>query len=151
MLLRLRLVCQEPGLRAIGLSSGIPESNRGLGSMSRYPAHILIRFITYIFQFSIPLYLCGWESYRTATCTEPSAIVHCNQSEADNQISQHALLRYSSLKTLSGSYAKELVKSIDRSGEICISGKSSVDVSSGWRVLLHTCEKFYCISSQNLD
>ena len=37
MLPRPRLVCQEPGLRPIGRSPGVPDkSSRGLGSMSRY-------------------------------------------------------------------------------------------------------------------
>ena len=41
MLPRPRLVCQEPGLRPIGLSPGVPDkSSRGLGSMSRYSAQI---------------------------------------------------------------------------------------------------------------
>ena len=43
MLPRPRLVCQEPGLRPIGRSPGIPDkSSRGLGSISRYSAQILI-------------------------------------------------------------------------------------------------------------
>ena len=55
MLPRLRLVCQKPGLRLIGRSPGVPDkSSRGLGSMSRYSAPILICFIAYIFLF-IPL------------------------------------------------------------------------------------------------
>ena len=47
---RPRLVCQEPGMRLLGRSPGVPDkSSRGLGSMSRYSAQILICFITYIF------------------------------------------------------------------------------------------------------
>ena len=43
MLPRPRLVCQEPGLRPLGRSPGVPDkSSRGLGSMSRYSAQILI-------------------------------------------------------------------------------------------------------------
>ena len=43
MLPRPRLVCQEPGLRPISRSPGVPDkSSRGLGSMSRYSAQILI-------------------------------------------------------------------------------------------------------------
>ena len=58
MLPRPRLVCQEPGLRPIGRSPGVPDkSNRGLRSMSRYSAQILICFIAYIFQF---LFLPLW-------------------------------------------------------------------------------------------
>ena len=68
MLPRPRLVCQEPGLRPIGRSPGVPDkSSRGLGSMSRYSAQILICFIAYIFLFCC-CFLCGfgWELYRTA-------------------------------------------------------------------------------------
>ena len=59
MLPRPRLVCQEPGLRPIGRSPGVPvKSSRGLGSMSRYSAQILICFIAYIFLiFFIPLWV----------------------------------------------------------------------------------------------
>ena len=43
MLPRPRLVCQEPGLRPIGRSPGVPDkSSRGLGRMSWYSAQILI-------------------------------------------------------------------------------------------------------------
>ena len=56
MLPRPRLVCQEPGLRPIGRSPGVPDkSSRGLSSMSRYSAQILICFIAYIFIFSFAL------------------------------------------------------------------------------------------------
>ena len=86
MLPRPRLVCQEPGLRPIDRSPGVPDkSSRGLGSMSRYSAQILICFIAYIFLiFFIP----QWVWLGTAglpVCTVPSAIVHCNQNEAGHQ------------------------------------------------------------------
>ena len=76
MLPRPRLVCQEPGLRPIGRSPGVPvKSSRGQGSMSRYSAQILICFIAYIFQFF--LFLCGfgWEFCRAASMH--SALCHC--------------------------------------------------------------------------
>ena len=76
MLPRPRLVCQEPGLRPIGRSPGVPDkSSRSLGSMSRYSAQILICFIAYIF-LSFP-FLCGfdWELCRTASMH--SALCHC--------------------------------------------------------------------------
>ena len=59
MLPRPSLVCQEPGLRPLGRSPGVPDkSSRGLGSMSRYSAQILICFIAYIFLiFFIPLWI----------------------------------------------------------------------------------------------
>ena len=100
MLPRPRLVCQEPGLRPIGRSPGVPDkSSRGLGSMSRYSAQILICFIAYIFQFSISLWVwLGTLQNCHHASTVPPATVHCYQNEAaqgssDNQISQHALLR----------------------------------------------------------
>ena len=83
-----RLVCQEPGLRPIGRSPGVPDkSSRGLGSMSRYSAQILICFIAYIFLifFHSSVGLVG-NFAGLPVCTVPSAIVHCNQNEAGHQI-----------------------------------------------------------------
>ena len=59
MLPRPRLVCQEPGLRPIGRSPGVPDkSSRGLGSMSRYSAQILICLYNIHFPFYfIPLWV----------------------------------------------------------------------------------------------
>ena len=147
MLPKPKLVCQEPGLRLIGLRPGVPDkSSRALGSMSRYSAQILICFIAYIFQISIPL----WVWLRTLQNCHPvhRALCHCPlQSKwgcsSDNQISQHALLRCSSMnmmKTLSGSFATELMQLTDKLGEICINGKFSVQEPSEWRILLHACE-----------
>ena len=87
MLPRPRLVCQEPGLRPIGRSPGVPDkSSRGLGSMSRYSAQILICFIAYIFLFFFhsSVGLVG-NFAGLPVCTVPSAIVHCNQNEAGHQ------------------------------------------------------------------
>ena len=137
MLPRPRLVCQEPGLRPIGRSPGVPDkSSRGLGSMSRYSAQILICFVAYIFLFFFS-FLCGfgWELCRTASMH--SAICHCPlKSEwgwsPDNQSSQHALLKCSWLiKTLSGSHS--LVKMTDKMDEICINRKFSAQEPSEWR------------------
>ena len=104
MLPRPMLVCQEPGLRPIGRSPGVPDkSSRGLGSMSRYSAQILICFIAYIFStFNFSVGLVG-NLAELPPCTVPPATVHCYQNEAaqcssDNQISQHALLRGSRKK-----------------------------------------------------
>ena len=104
MIPRPRLVCQEPGLRPIGRSPGVPDkSSRGLGSMSRYSAQILICFIAYIFSiFNFSVGLVG-NLAELPPCTVPPATVHCYQNEAaqcssDNQISQHALLRGSRKK-----------------------------------------------------
>ena len=80
MLPKPRPVCQEPGLRPIGRSPGVPDRfSRGLGSMSRYSAQISICFIAYIFHF---LFLCGLVGNFA---TVPSAIVHCNQDEPSHQ------------------------------------------------------------------
>ena len=76
MLPRPMLVCQEPRLRPIGRNPGVPEkSSRGLGSMSRYSAQILICFVAYFIHFF--LFLCGfgWELCRTASMH--SALCHC--------------------------------------------------------------------------
>ena len=104
MLPRPRLVCQEPGLRPIGRSPGVPDkSSRGLGSMSWYSSQILICFIAYIFSiFNFSVGLVG-NLAELPPCTVPPATVHCYQNEAaqcssDNQISQHALLRGSRKK-----------------------------------------------------
>ena len=79
MLPRPRLVCQEPGLRPIGRSPGVPDkSRRGLGSMSWYFAQILICFIAYIFQFFfIPLWvwLRTLQDCQYAHCPLPLSIV----------------------------------------------------------------------------
>ena len=79
MLPRPRLVCQEPGLRPIGRSPGVPDkSSRGLGSMSQYFAQILICFIAYIFLiFFIPLWvwLGTLQDCQYAQCPLPLSIV----------------------------------------------------------------------------
>ena len=86
MLPRPRLVCQEPGLRPIGRRPGVPDkSSRGLGSMSRYSAQILICFIAYIFHFFYSSVGLVGNFAGLWVCTVPSAIVHCNQNEAGHQ------------------------------------------------------------------
>ena len=79
MLPRPRLVCQEPGLRPIGRSPGIPDkSSPGLDSMSRYSAQILICFTEYIFQFLfLPLWvwLGTLQDCQYAKCPLPLSIV----------------------------------------------------------------------------
>ena len=66
---------------------GVPDkSSRGLGSMSRYSAQILICFIAYIFLifFHSSVGLVG-NFAGLPVCTVPSAIVHCDQNEAGHQ------------------------------------------------------------------
>ena len=78
MLPRPRPVCQEPGLRPIGRSPGVPDRfSRGLGSMSRYSAQISICFIGYSFHFLF-LFRFGWELCGTVNmpqCPLPSSII----------------------------------------------------------------------------
>ena len=62
-----------------------------LSSMSRFSLRILNRFISIIFQVSIPLWV-RLGTFRNAIVS--SSIVHCNPNEGvikDNQISQHPL------------------------------------------------------------
>ena len=79
MLPRPRLVGQEPGLRPIGRSPGVPDkSSRGLGSTSRYSSQIFICFIAYIFvTFFIPLWvwLGTLQNCQCAQCPLPLSIV----------------------------------------------------------------------------
>ena len=75
MLPRPRLVWQEPELRPIRRIPGVPDKfSRGLCSVYRYSAQILICFIAYISNF---LFLCGfaWELCRTTAMQ--SALCHC--------------------------------------------------------------------------
>ena len=138
MLPRPRLVCQEPGLRPIGRSPGVPDkSSRGLGSMSRYSAQILICFIAYIFHFFYSSVSLVGNFAGLPVCTVPSAIVHCNQNEAGHQtIKAPNMPCWGATGTgkLSGMYATGLVKLTDKMDEICINGKFSVQEPSEWRV-----------------
>ena len=137
MLPRPRLVCQEPGLRPIGRSPGVPDkSSRGLGSMSRYSAQILICFIAYIFLFffhsSVGL---GGNFAGLPVCTVPSAIVHCNQNEADRQSKLPACLAEMQLahQNVLWHLSHSLVKMTDKMDEICINRKFSAQEPSEWR------------------
>ena len=83
MLPRPRLACQEPGSR----SPGVPnKSSRGLGSMSRNSAQILIWFIPYIFQLFIPLWvwLATLQDWHYAQCPLLLSF-SSNQNEAGHQ------------------------------------------------------------------
>ena len=128
MLPRPRLVCQEPGLRPIGRSPGVPDkSSRGLGSMSRYSAQILICFIAYIFLFFLfPLWV--WlgtvQDCHHAQCPLPLSIV-IRMRLAIRQSKLPACLAEVQLafKIFSGIYATGLVKLTDKMDEICINGK----------------------------
>ena len=68
------------------VTPGVPDkSSRGLGSMSRYSAQILICFIAYIFHFLYSSVGLVGNFAGLTVCTVPSAIVHCNQNEAGHQ------------------------------------------------------------------
>ena len=129
MLPRSRLVCQEPWLRPIGRRLGVlDKSSRGLGSMSRQSAHILIYFIAYIFPFYSFVGLVG-NFAGLPPCTVPSAIVHYDQNEAG-----HQTFKSPSMPCWGAAgpwkhpdiYATWLEKFTDKMDEICINGKLSV-------------------------
>ena len=137
MLPRPRLVCQEPGLRPIGRSPGVPDkSSRGLGSMSRYSAQILICFIAYIFLiFFIPLWvwLGTLQDCQYAQCPLPLCIVIrmrliIRQSKLPACLADVQLGHQNTLWHLSHS----LVKMTDKMDEICISKKFSAQEPSEW-------------------
>ena len=138
MLPRPRLVCQKPGLRPIGRSPGVADtSSRGLGSMSRYSAQILICLIAYIFHFFIPLWV--WlgilQDCQYAQCPLPLSIVIrmrlvIRQSKLPACLAEVQLAHQNTLWHL----CLRLVKLTDRTDEICINGKFSVQVPSEWRV-----------------
>ena len=138
MLPRQGLVFQEPGLRPIGRSPGVPDkSSRGLGSMSQYSAQILICFIVYIFQFFYSSVALVRNFAGLPACTVPSVIVHCNQNEAGHQtIKAPSMPCWGAAGpwTLSGIYGSGLVKLTDKMEEICTSGKLSVQEPSEWGV-----------------
>ena len=113
-----RLVCQEPG---------VPDkSSRGLGSMSRYSAQILICFIAYIFQFFYSSVGLVGNFAGLPVCTLPSAIVHRNQNEAG-----HQTIKYPSMPCWGAAGPS---KHSDNMGENCINGTFSVQEPSEWRV-----------------
>ena len=137
MLPRPRLVCQEPGLMSIGRSPGVPDkSNRGLGSMSRYFAQILICFIAYIFVFYSSVGLVGkFAGLPVYTeCPLPLSIVIrmrliIRQSKLPSCLAEVQLAHQNTLWHL-----HRLVKLTDKMDEICINEKFSVQEPSEWRV-----------------
>ena len=139
MLPRPRLVCQEPGLRPIGRSPGVPDkSSRGLGSMSRYSAQILICFIAYIFLkknfFTLWVWLGTLQDCQYAQCPLPLSIVIrmrlvIRQSKLPACLAEMQLAHQNILWHLSHS----LVKMTDKMDEICINRKFSAQEPSEWR------------------
>ena len=125
MLPRPSLVCQEPGLRPIGRSPGVPDkSSRCLGSMSRYSAQILICFIAYIFQFRFYSSVALVGNFAgLPVCTVPSAIVHCNQNETGHQTIKAPSMPCWGAACPSKHSLTFMVKLTDKMYEICINGK----------------------------
>ena len=114
MLPRPRLVCQEPGLRPIGRSPGVPDkSSRGLGSMSRYSAQILICFIAYIFSiFNFSVGLVG-NLAELPPCTVPPATVIRMRL-----LSAHQTIKSPSMPCWGAAGRNTLWHSCHRTGEI---------------------------------
>ena len=138
MLPRPRLFLQEPGLRTIGRSPSVPDkSSRGLGSMPRYSAQILICFIAYISKFV--LFLCGFvlgilQDWQYAQCPLPLTIVIrmrlvLRQSKLPACLADVQLAHQNILWHLS-----EPGKLTDKMDEICINGKFSAQEPSEWKV-----------------
>ena len=114
MLPRPRLVCQEPGLRPIGRSPGVPDkSSRGLGSMSRYSAQILICFIAYIFSISLWVWLGTLQNCHHAQCPLPLFIVIRMRL-----LSAHQTIKSPSMPCSGAAGRNTLWHSCHRTGEI---------------------------------
>ena len=146
MLPRPRLVCQEPGLRPIGRSPGVPDkSSRGLGSMSRYSAQILICFIAYIFQFLfIPLWVClgTLQDCQYAQCPLPLSIairmrLVIRQSKLPACLAVVQLAHQNTLWDL----CHRLVKLTDKwMKSVSIGNFQNKNQVNSMESLLHTCE-----------
>ena len=138
-------VCQEPGLRPIGWSPGVPDkSSRGLGSMSRYSVQIIICFIAYMFLYYSSVGLVGnFAGCQYAQCPLPLSIVIrmrlvIRQSKLPACLAEMQLAHQNTLWLL----CHRLVKLTDKMNEICINGKFLVQEPSEWRV--------FCIPVSNL-
>ena len=125
MLPRPRLVCQEPGLRSIGRSPGVPDQS------SR------ICLIAYIFlTFFIPLWvwLGTLQDCQYAQCPLSLSIVIrmrlvIRQSKLPACLAEVQLAHQNTLWHLSHS----LVKMTDKMDGICINGKFAAQEPSEWR------------------
>ena len=123
-----------------GLSGtwGVPDkSSRGLGSMSRYSAQILICFIAYIFHFVIPLWvsLGTLQDCQYAQCPLPlSNVIRMRLVIRQSKLPAYfAEVQLASQNTLWHLYHR-LVKLTDKMDEICINRRFSVQEASEWRV-----------------
>ena len=127
-----------PGQAWFVRNPGVPDkSSRGLGSMSRYSAQILICFIAYIFLFFIPLWvwLGTLQDCQYAQCPLPLSIVIrmrlvIRQSKLPACLAEVQLAHQNIIWLL----CHRLVKLTDKMDKICINGKFSVQESSEWRV-----------------
>ena len=121
-----------------GRSPGVPDkSSRGLGSMSRYSAQILICFIAYIsyfFFFPLWVWLGTLQDCQYAQSPLPLSIVIrmrlvIRQSKLPACLAEMQLAHQNILWHLSQS----LVKMTDKMDEICINRKFSAQEPSEWR------------------
>ena len=161
MLPRPSRVFQDPGLRLIGRSPGVPDkSSRGLGSMSWHSAQILICFIAYIFQF-LKSSVGGVGALQI--WNGPVALQHyyCYQNEAPakyNEISQHPLLGGKALGFYwddhIGRIVMELVKLTDNIAKIHNDVKI-INPGIKWReslfVFVSTLTTFHSISQSHAN
>ena len=132
-LLRAQYPCALIGFKGTEIQLSVPgvpdKSSRGLGSMSRYSAQILICFIAYIFLFFFfPLWvwLGTLQDCQYAQCPLPLSIVIrmrlvIRQSKLPACLAEMQLVHQKILWHLSHS----LVKMTDKMDEICINRKFS--------------------------
>ena len=139
MLPRPRLACQEPGLRPIGRGPSAPDKySRGLCSMSRYSAQILICFIAYIFPFlfsPLGVWLGILQDCQYVQCPLLLSIVIrmrlvIRQSKLPACLAEVQLAHQNTLWHL----CHRLVKLTYTLDEICTNGKFSVQEQSEWTV-----------------
>ena len=131
-------ICAEYRDMPIGWSPGVPDkSSRGLGSMSRYSAQILICFIAYIFlNLFIPLWVwlgtlqdCQYAQWPLTLSIVIRMRLVIRQSKLPACLAEAQLAHQNILWHLSHS----LVKMTDKMDEICINRKFSAQEPSEWR------------------
>ena len=152
MLPKPRLVCQEPGLQPIRRSSGVSDkSSRGLGSMCRYSAQILI----YIIHFPISKILSGWGG-SSAVVEWACSFQHCycDQIEAPakaNEVSWHPLLGGQALKFCWDGHMIRIVTELEKLTDKMDKIHNHVEIINPgikWRESLFIHECFHWISPQ---
>ena len=108
----------------VGLSPGVADnSSRGQGSMSRYSAQILICFVVYILQFSLPLRVgLGILCLKTA-CADSAPCPSWSEWRSHSRQSNLPASFARNAGEISVIYAKELMKLTNKGDKIHISGK----------------------------